>query len=467
MSDARAKAKAARRDRATERWAHVDLRQGDYDPAELTEAVSAKLAGPPPKKSRRKGVAPKGFPTSDASRWVPIGPSVVRRGQGTGRPRVVGRIRDLAVSSDGTRIYAASAKGGVWYSGDGGGSWSPVGGWAERTQAGLGTGGPNNAQSCGAILVEFGATAADPDVVLVGTGELVPGTGASTGKFGGVGVLAGTFVAPPAVGTNPWEDEAGIGVLQGRGVYRLVRNPSSTAGSNAGPTRDVVLAATSSGLVRGTRTPGAGGTPDTYQWAAVPGLAAAVLTPAQIAAGNTVAVTDVVWFGSGRIVAAVQGFGLFVSDNNGGLFSRLAGCNRSTGQRISGRITLARPFDPVAGAPTNGLYALTGVLPTAAATGEGTPTLFAIADATVAAPVVTTPGPLPAQLWPGQMWYDQALWVEVVGGSHRVYVGGSFFQTPAPTTYDGGVWCFAVAGANLTRCPRGSRPWPTGPPSPG
>ena len=142
MSEARETTKAARRGHAAERWQHLALRQGDYDATELSDAIAAKLAKPAPKSRRRKGV-PKGFPTDDTSRWVPIGPSVVRRGQGTGRPRVVGRVRDLAVSPDGKRAYAASARGGVWYSGDGGGSWSPVGGWADRTTAGLGTGGAN------------------------------------------------------------------------------------------------------------------------------------------------------------------------------------------------------------------------------------------------------------------------------------------------------------------------------------
>jgi hypothetical protein len=454
VSEARRATKTARRGRAAERWQHVALRQGDYDATELADAVAAKLAGPAPKTRRRAGV-PKGFPANDTSRWVPIGPSVVRRGQGTGRPRVVGRVRDLAVSADGTRAYAASARGGVWYSGDGGGSWSPVGGWADRTRAALGTGGANTPQSCGAILVDFGNTAADPDLVLVGTGELVPGVGATTGKFGSVGVLAGRFVAPPALGTSPWEAEAGVGVLQGRGIYRLVRSPASTAGSTGGPTLDVVLAATSHGLVRGTRTAGAAPAPDTYQWARVPALDTQVLTALQIANGQTPVVTDVVWFGSGRIVVAVSGRGLYRSDDNGATFTALAGCNRTSGQWISGRITLARPFDPVAGTPTNGLYALTGRLASAGASGEGTPTLYAVADATVAAPVVTRPGPLPAKLWPGQMWYDQALWVEVVGTKHRVYVGGSYFEPPGPLSEDdGSVWCFEVSGANLRGVPQ-------------
>jgi len=57
--------------------------------------------------------APMAFPASNTNRWNPIGPSAVRRGQADGRPRVSGRVRDLAVSGDGQRAYAGTAKGGV------------------------------------------------------------------------------------------------------------------------------------------------------------------------------------------------------------------------------------------------------------------------------------------------------------------------------------------------------------------
>ena len=66
----------------------------------------------------------------DRKRWLPIGPSVILKGQASGKPRVAGRVRDIKRSPDGTRIYAASANGGVWFSGDGGLSWAPLGGMA-------------------------------------------------------------------------------------------------------------------------------------------------------------------------------------------------------------------------------------------------------------------------------------------------------------------------------------------------
>ena len=124
----------------------------------------------PGRARRRRGPAPLGEPTvSTTDRWVPIGPSVVRRGQAVDRPRVSGRIRDLAVHRDGTRAYAATARGGVWYTDDGGSTWAPVGAWAEPARV---AGGSNLADACGSILVSFGATAAQ-DFVMVGTGERV------------------------------------------------------------------------------------------------------------------------------------------------------------------------------------------------------------------------------------------------------------------------------------------------------
>jgi hypothetical protein len=64
---------------------------------------------------------------ADANVWLPIGPSITLRGQAGSEPRVTGRVRDLAISDDGNRVYAATANGGVWYSADAGTTWSPLG----------------------------------------------------------------------------------------------------------------------------------------------------------------------------------------------------------------------------------------------------------------------------------------------------------------------------------------------------
>ncbi len=93
----------------------------------------------------------------------------------------------------------------------------------------MGAGGPNNAQSCGALLVTFHDTVAD-DFVLVGTGEALPGVGAVSGQWGGLGVLVGKGAAGKPPGDNPWETESGLAQLAGLGVFRLVRDPTSTRG---------------------------------------------------------------------------------------------------------------------------------------------------------------------------------------------------------------------------------------------
>src|SRR6266550_4641995 len=55
-----------------------------------------------------------------ATNWIPIGPSVVRRGQAGGAPPVSGRTVDVAIAPGGTRVYAATANGGLWRSDDSG-----------------------------------------------------------------------------------------------------------------------------------------------------------------------------------------------------------------------------------------------------------------------------------------------------------------------------------------------------------
>ena len=455
MAGGREAARAAKRDRAMSRLAHQQRMRGEYDAPALTESVAAKLAAPAPRSRKRVGV-PKGFVTGDVSRWVPIGPSVVRQGQGTGRPRVTGRIRDLSVSPDGTRVYAASARGGLWYSGDSGSTWTPIGGWTDRQ---VGSGGANNAQSCGALLVTFGATPAD-DFVLLGTGETVPSTRAITGQFGGVGVLVAKGPAVKQVSDNPWEDESGLGLLRGLGILRLVRDPASTSESTTNPTTDRVLAATSDGLFLGTRQ----AAPAKFTWARLPGpdalmaVAPTFTTPAPPpwVAGNPVTITDVLWIGT-RIVIAVDQRGLAFSDDGGTTFGWLAGCNWPvSGRQVQG-------FSSFALAPgTTTLYTLTGLQRTAGlpADVDDDTALFVVPDITVAAPAATRVTGVPTRLWPGQRDYDQAIAVDVVtdgtGTHHNVYLGGSF--TDNGPTFDASLWCFQVgAGNRLVAAPGVSR----------
>ncbi|MER5755863.1 glycoside hydrolase domain-containing protein [Streptomyces sp. NPDC002088] len=177
-----------------------------------------------------------------AGQWTQVGPSVVVRGSATGRPRVTGRFRALAVSPDGLRIYAGSALGGLWYSADQGDHWIALDLYASVRDA---DGRPRyaDALTVGAIAVQWDTPATD--VVYVGTGERPPiGPGAQTGTVQGVGVRVATgpaaaVAATGAAAADPWRletiEDAGVAVRS------LALDPT---------TPGVVWAATSRGLYR-------------------------------------------------------------------------------------------------------------------------------------------------------------------------------------------------------------------------
>ncbi|HSC90821.1 MAG TPA: hypothetical protein VLB86_04120 [Gaiellaceae bacterium] len=174
--------------------------------------------------------------------WIPLGPMTVVNGQAEGRPRVTGRVRSLSVHPDGDRLYAAAANGGIWYSGDGGGTWRSIGGLAATDTAGITR--PAHRHACGAILVHFGAGEA-LDEVFVGTGEITPRTRARPGsRLGGVGIFVATGPAS-STSDDPWVRESKN--LVGEGVYRLAAEPDGTR----------IVAATSMGLLERPAAPGA------------------------------------------------------------------------------------------------------------------------------------------------------------------------------------------------------------------
>ena len=52
--------------------------------------------------------------------WTPLGPAIVARGQTVDRRAVSGRVPGIAVAPGGSRVYVATANGGVWRSDDAG-----------------------------------------------------------------------------------------------------------------------------------------------------------------------------------------------------------------------------------------------------------------------------------------------------------------------------------------------------------
>ncbi|HTY73507.1 MAG TPA: hypothetical protein VMI11_13945 [Actinomycetes bacterium] len=200
----------------------------------LPSADPTRTAPPaPPPAAGAASVGPAGLaPAGTTDLWLPIGPSVMVRGQASGDPNVAGRIRDLAVEpGHGLRAYAGSGSGGVWFTGDAGASWRPLDEWATSTGV---TGRLANAMATGALYVRFGAAAdGSADEVWVGTGEgglwrdgrpsaLYPNNGGALpgGEVRGIGFLHATGPA-----TGPATGSAWTHVLDG--VVDISPNPLS------------------------------------------------------------------------------------------------------------------------------------------------------------------------------------------------------------------------------------------------
>jgi hypothetical protein len=396
----------------------------------------------------------KAVATNNVHRWVPIGPSVI---QFSGAwKRATGRVRDLEVSKDGKRAYAATAKGGLWYSEDAGQSWSPVGGWTVRSPV---RGGVTGAQACGCLTVEFGTTAAD-DFVMIGTGEPQVASLPNRPSPGGLGVLSAKGPVTFAGGPDPWEPEAGISVFEGLGIFKLTRDPRAVVGQNAGVAgKDRVLAGTSGGLFLGERQEAdAGPHNGKFIWNPLPdplehpngGLGPFMGLPA----GSQPLVTDVLWLTrdvnpNGRIVVAVAlglrtpngpaptGSGVAYSDDLGASYHWVTSVDPTIhGAHPSiGRMSLANPPG------SNRVYVL----------GEwhqpkpptNIQSLWRVENMNAATPATDLVGRMP-NIWQiNQRDYDQAIAVEEVAPGpppvDRVYLGGDVSGYGAAS-----VWCFNV-----------------------
>jgi hypothetical protein len=380
--------------------------------------------------------------------WLPLGPGVMLRASSDGNPRMTGRIRDLAVSDDGKRIYAASGQGGLWYSGDAGLSWLPLFGPAvvsDRTTLPP----SSNVSACGAVHVRFDP-GGDPggDEVWVGTGESdtvgVPmDIGAVNFATGGAGILRASGPALSTIaspGTDFWHHEAQPGGgnpgLLGKGVFRLAEAPD---------TPRLLVAATTAGLH--TFDPTVAGT---EPWS----LVTVAAWEALLGAGGSakVMVTDAAWVarpGGSRLWVAVarigqrnmKAKGLWRSDKGvTGKFSRV---------ELPGMTTIDAPYGPnnltLAAAPSDGtvLYALDG------------PRLWRVDGDDTQARRVTG---LPTELFEGgQSHYDQAIAVDP-REPLRLIIGGSGGQSPiTPGSQSAALYRLTLQ----TPAPTGTNPWHT------
>jgi hypothetical protein len=341
-----------------------------------------------------------------ANNWIPIGPFVMRQGQGSIRPAVSGRIAGLAVAPGGQRVYAGSANGGVWRSDDGGKSWISTmdGSFAQATS------GQSDSLSVGAIALDH----ADPDRVYVGTGEgntvfIQNGQVFGTMAFYGVGPVRTDD------GGKSWHTEAtapGSPSLQGSAFYQLAVDPID---------RERVVAATLRGIFR--REPDGAGK---FHWAQkLPGI----FTSIQVArVGNTIA-----------YFAAQWGGGIFRSPD-GESWTSVPGFPSMN----VGRVGLAvRPCDPsnvyalVARADNDhvlGVWRLTGSVWQPV---QGVPT------------VLFGPAPNdPSQ--PGQGGYDLAIVVDPEDVD-RIYIGGS--TVAARNQWSGSVYRCGVTQSGTAAAP--------------
>lgn len=222
-------------------------------PGRTPVGASRRAPIPPREHAVRVSVPPAAGRIADV--WVPAGPSTTLDRPGTDGLRTAGRVRALAVSPDATRVYAGSALGGLWYSGDSGKRWRSLDHFESTKDAG-GTVRDANALAVGAVAVRF--VDASNDLVLVGPGERPPWPPIpdALGLAGaGIRVRTGPVAAVQAAGpaADPWVLEATN--LTGSAVSRLVFDRV---------TGDVVWAATSKGLFRRPVAPG-----DRGSWTAV------------------------------------------------------------------------------------------------------------------------------------------------------------------------------------------------------
>ena len=216
------------------------------------EQAEDELLGPEPEdedeaRGRPRALAPPPEPITPppSNNWIPVGPSVLRKGQGGTLPSTSGRCNGLAVAAGGLRVYAAAANGGVWRSDDEGKTWrSLMDAWDLNP-----TTANSDSLACGSIAID----PADPNRIFVGTGD------GNEALFFGVGPVVSTD------GGANWTTEpvaAGSPSLGGQSMNAMAVDPNST---------DRIVAGTFLGVYRREPNPMGG-----FHWARKTGPAGAI-----------------------------------------------------------------------------------------------------------------------------------------------------------------------------------------------
>ena len=448
----------------TERLQWMQGRYGAVPPETLLAARVARRSVP------AERFQPRDRPSGPAFLWLPVGPATVLGGQAESGPRVSGRVRDIAVSPDGTRAYAATANGGIWYTADSGASWIQIGGWATRRAAAAPGEAASGAEGLtfGSLLVMFGATAdGQGDEVFAATGE-ISGRAHRRGYFGGVGVLHAKAAVPAVIAdesADPWAVEGGA-VLTGLGSYRLAADPHAPLGSTARPAH--LLLATSNGLFERTATSG------DPTWAKVTSGPFGRATDPE----NPLHVTDIRWIPKGAASRVWVG----VDDRTkGGGGSSLwwadvdSGGGIGTWSQITLTMTVPAPGAPITYRGRIGLAdspAAPGILYALSIAGPwdtATPAMWRIDD-TGAAPVVASITNVPPRIFEssgsgaGQQGYDLTIAADpAVAG--QLIIGGAALEVTA-NDWNAALWLVQVRAAGPTGWQLSFTPPPPPPPPP-
>jgi hypothetical protein len=188
-------------------------------------------------------IAPTAPAVAGATNWAPLGPSVVTNGQAQGEPPVAGRVSGVAVAPGGLIVYAASANGGVFRSGDGGVSWKSLMDGFDLAPTEF----ASTSLACGAIAIDV----SDPNRVYVGTGEGDTYAIFRNRILNALPAYRGVGPIRSDDGGSTWKSEptaAGSPELAGKAFFALAVDPTN---------RENVVGATSEGLYQ--RVVGAGG----------------------------------------------------------------------------------------------------------------------------------------------------------------------------------------------------------------
>jgi hypothetical protein len=227
-------------------------RRMQMEAAQAARAPSPAAAQTPPTAAPAEMFAPAPPGGPGTTNWSLLGPDQVGGGAGGAQTVVVsGRITCLAVGPGGSRVYAGAANGGVWYSGDGGATWTPLDQYATMSQTET-TPVEADSLAIGAIAVLFGTTASSSS-----SDSSSSSSDSSSASAGGVGAFADTIYVGTGEPNGNLDAYYGIGIkhstdggvtfsIEGTNlatseVYRIVIDPID-------PT--IVFAATTSGIYR-------------------------------------------------------------------------------------------------------------------------------------------------------------------------------------------------------------------------